>query len=76
MEDTYQAWLWGKTAERCVKNLKKNGFDAHFVENVAEAKTLILEMVSSYKTFGFGGSEHHPGPGGQGTARIHGQDRL
>jgi LUD domain len=56
MEDTYQTWLWGKTAERCVKNLKKNGFDAHFVENVAEAKKLILEMVSSYKTFGFGGS--------------------
>lgn len=56
MEDSYQTWLWGKTAERCVKNLKKNGFDAHFVETVAEAKALILEMVSSYKTFGFGGS--------------------
>ena len=40
MEDDYQTWLWGKTAERCVKNLKKNGFDAHFVENVAEAKDL------------------------------------
>ena len=56
MEETYQAWLWGKTAERCIKNLKKNGFDAHFVENVAEAKNLILEMVSRYKTFGLGGS--------------------
>jgi len=56
MEHDYQTWLWGKTAERCVKNLKKNGFDAHFVENVAGAKDLVFEMVSNHKTFGFGGS--------------------
>jgi L-lactate utilization protein LutB len=57
MEENYQAWLWGKTAERCVKNLKKNGFDAHFFENAEEAKDRILEIVSDYKTFGFGGSD-------------------
>lgn len=57
MEHDYQAWLWEKTAERCVKNLKKNGFDAHFFKTVGEAKDRILEMVSNYKTFGFGGSD-------------------
>jgi len=57
MEDNYQTWLWGKTAERCVKNLKKNGFDARFVENAAEARDLVVEMVSSHMTFGFGGSD-------------------
>lgn len=57
MEHNYQAWLWGKTAERCVKNLKKNGFDAHFFETVEEARDRILEMVSNYKTFGFAGSD-------------------
>jgi L-lactate utilization protein LutB len=57
MEESYQAWLWEKTAGRCVKNLKKNGFDAHFFENAAEAIDLILKIVSNYKTFGFGGSD-------------------
>lgn len=57
MEENYQTWLWGKIAERCVKNLKKNGFDAQFFETVEEARDCILEMVSNYKTFGFGGSD-------------------
>ena len=57
MEHEFKAWLWEKTAERCVKNLKKNGFDAHFFETVEEARDRILEMVSDYKTFGFGGSD-------------------
>jgi len=57
MGDSYQSWLWEKLGERCVKNLKKHGFDAHFVSTPDEAKDLILGMVSGYETFGFGGSD-------------------
>ena len=57
METTYQSWLWGKLGEPCVTNLKKHGFDAHFVATRDEANTLILGMISGYETFGFGGSD-------------------
>jgi hypothetical protein len=57
METNYQVWLWGKSGEQCVKNLKKHGFDAHFVSSPEAARKLILEMVSEYETFGFGGSD-------------------
>jgi len=46
-----------RLGERCVKNLKKHGFDAHFVSTPDEAKDLILSMVSGHETFGFGGSD-------------------
>ena len=51
-----QKWLWEKQGEKCVKALKDHGFDAHFVSTVEEARDLILNMVSGYETFGFGGS--------------------
>ena len=57
MEEDYHSWLREKLGELCVKNLKKHAFDAHFVENREEARSLILEMVSGYETFGFGGSD-------------------
>jgi L-lactate utilization protein LutB len=57
MEEDYQKWLWEKLAEKCVNNLKKHDFDAHFVSSAEEARSLILEMVSGYETFGFGGSD-------------------
>ena len=57
MGDNYQPWLWEKLGEKCVKNLKKHGFDAHFVSTPDEAKDLILGMVLDYETFGFGGSD-------------------
>ena len=57
MENNYQTWLWEKLGEKCVKNLKKHGFDAHFVSTPEDAKTLILNMVSGFDTFGFGGSD-------------------
>lgn len=57
MENTYQTWLWQKLAEKCVNNLKKHGFDAHFVPTPEECRALILDMVSGYESFGFGGSD-------------------
>ncbi len=57
MEDhTYRLWLWEKLGEQCIQNLKKNGFDAHLVPTLEEARRLILDMVSGYESFGFGGS--------------------
>ncbi len=57
MEKAYHIWLWEKLAERCIINLKKHGFDAHFFSTAEQALTAILEMVSAYQTFGFGGSD-------------------
>ena len=57
MEDSYQSWLWEKLGEKCVKSLKKHGFDAHFAATPEDAKKLILDMVSGFDTFGFGGSD-------------------
>jgi hypothetical protein len=57
MTNEYQAWLWERLGAQCVKALQKHAFDARLVKNRAEAKTCILEMVSGYETFGFGGSD-------------------
>jgi L-lactate utilization protein LutB len=56
MDNTYRTWLWQKLGEKSIEAFKKHGFDAHFVATVEEARKLILEMVSGYETFGFGGS--------------------
>lgn len=52
----YQAWLWEKTGEECVKNLKKNGFDAQYCEDIQQASSIIKNMTVSFETFGFAGS--------------------
>jgi L-lactate utilization protein LutB len=57
MPNQYQSWLWEKLADNCVNNLKKHGFDAHFVPGVDEARELILDMVMDHESFGFGGSD-------------------
>lgn len=57
MSESYRTWLFQKTAEKCVDNLKKHGFDAHLATSVEQAKTLILDMISNHENFGFGGSD-------------------
>ena len=57
ISNEYQFWLWEKLGEKCVKNLKKHGFDAYFSVTVSEAANLIFEMISEHETFGFGGSD-------------------
>jgi L-lactate utilization protein LutB len=57
MGKTYQRWLWEKLGEKCVKNLKKHGFDAHFLPSEEEAQKKILGMISDFASFGFGGSD-------------------
>ncbi|VTR70048.1 conserved hypothetical protein [Desulfosarcina cetonica] len=55
-DQAYEQWLWEMTAQRCVQNLVKHGFDAHFLPDVASAAAAILKMVQSFDSFGFGGS--------------------
>ncbi len=57
MRSQYQKWLMGKIAERCMVQLKKHGFDSHFVQDRQSACDLILSLISEYKSFGFGGSD-------------------
>lgn len=63
MSGTYEEWLWEKQGERCVAALKSHGFDAHFLRTVEEARSFILERVSRYESFGFGGSHTTRGLG-------------
>ena len=57
MVDRYRRWIDRKTAERCVKNLTRNGFDARFVPTAKACSREILSLVSEFDTFGLGGSE-------------------
>lgn len=56
-DESHQMWLQETLGGRCIGNLKKHGFDAHFVRDGEEAKTLILDMIGGWETFGFGGSD-------------------
>ncbi len=53
----YQKWLWEKKGEKCLKNLIKHGFDAHFSDNCDAAAVLIMGLVSDFNSFGFAGSD-------------------
>jgi hypothetical protein len=57
MQPSYQAWLWEQRGKRCVDNLKKNGFDAHWVPDMETGSALIFSIIGPYQSFGFGGSE-------------------
>ena len=57
MEDRYRRWLDRKLIDRCVQNLKRNGFDARSAATPQAACRDILAMISEFETFGIGGSE-------------------
>lgn len=52
----YRKWLGEKLGDRCIKNLKKNGFDAHWTEAADDARRLAMDLAAAYQSFGFGGS--------------------
>lgn len=56
-KDNYQRWLWEKLAEKCIRNLKKHAFEAHFLPNREEAGDFILQGIEAYDSFGLGGSD-------------------
>lgn len=43
-------------ADRAVRSLRENGFDAHYVETAAEAGARVLSFAKPGGTVGFGGS--------------------
>ena len=49
-------WLREQTGRRCVANLRKNGFDAHWLEDRPSAAELLNAMLLPFDSFGFGGS--------------------
>jgi len=55
-ESQYRQWLNEQKGCRAVVNLKKNGFQAHFIRSAEEATDFVLEMVQNHTHFGFGGS--------------------
>jgi hypothetical protein len=57
LKDRYHRWLERKRIERCLKNLKRNGFDAHLAPSAQAASRQVLSLVSDDETFGIGGSE-------------------
>jgi len=57
VDNEYRSWLWEKLAEKCVENLKKHGFDAHFFSTTNEAHRFIVDVTLDYESFGFGGSD-------------------
>ncbi|MCP3926797.1 MAG: lactate utilization protein [Desulfobacterales bacterium] len=59
----FKKWLLEKTGKKCVDNLNKHRFDAHFFDTIEDAKSKIMDMVKDYNTFGFGGSDTTRGIG-------------
>lgn len=57
MQSEFHDWLGEQRCRTCVANLKKNGFDAHWVADIDTARELILPMLIQYESFGFGGSD-------------------
>jgi hypothetical protein len=57
LDDRYHRWLERKRTERCLRNLNRNGFDAHLAPNPQAACSLVLSMISAYESFGVGGSD-------------------
>ena len=55
-ESRYRKWLNEKIGERCIHNLKKNGFDAYWTVSTMAARQLALDLTAGFQTFGFGGS--------------------
>jgi len=57
MSQNYEAWRWAQWGAQCVENLKRHGFDAHFLETADAARNAILSSLDDYRTVGFGGSD-------------------
>jgi L-lactate utilization protein LutB len=52
----YRQWLGEKLGRRCIGNLDKHGFDAHFAADAEAARTRALALAAGCESVGFGGS--------------------
>jgi hypothetical protein len=57
MTHPFRQWLSEQHGRQCVANMIKNGFDAHWAEDIDAARQLILPKIRQFNSFGFGGSE-------------------
>jgi hypothetical protein len=57
LEKDHQRWLWQKWGEKCVQNLQQHDFDARFFGTIPEASRFVIDNLSQFNTFGFGGSD-------------------
>ena len=57
MQPSFHEWLWEQRGKRCVENLKKNVFDAHWVRDIDVVTNLDLSMIEQCDTFGLAGSD-------------------
>jgi hypothetical protein len=53
----YKKWQSQLIAKEMVEVLTKKGYDAHYTENLDEAKELVLSMIPSSSSIAVGGSE-------------------
>jgi hypothetical protein len=56
MDNDHQRWLWQQWGQKCVANLKKNGFEAELTDTPDQARDRVVEWVQGCESFGFGGS--------------------
>jgi L-lactate utilization protein LutB len=52
----YKKWQCEKTAGEMVKVLNEKGYDAHYVDNLQDAKKKVLEMIPKGSSIALGGS--------------------
>lgn len=57
MKNEMKDWLGKKQGLQTIKNLKKHGFGAEWVTDIASATKVIMEWVHGYESFGFAGSD-------------------
>jgi L-lactate utilization protein LutB len=56
MSDRHRTWIREELGKRCVRRLRRNGFDAHYAETAEAAAKRIRDRVNGLESFGFGGS--------------------
>ncbi|SCY86866.1 lactate utilization protein [Desulfoluna spongiiphila] len=57
MASDEKTWLLEQRAHRCVENLSKHRFDAHYLETGAEVSEKVKPFLEAADTVGFGGSD-------------------
>ncbi|MBQ7063848.1 MAG: lactate utilization protein [Firmicutes bacterium] len=56
MNDPIKKWRFEAIGKSIVKTLNEKAYDAHYVDNLEEARKLVLEMIPEGAVIGLGGS--------------------
>ena len=56
MNDPLKKWRYEAIGKSITKTLQEKAYDAHYVDNLEEAKKLVLEMIPEGASIGLGGS--------------------